>query len=284
MPELKTTEIKSVKHLMAVLKCKLPEIEEIIANKDSYYYIKLIPKEDQRGNIKKDADGNNIYRILNPSKGRLYDIQAIIAQRILSKIPLPENIKGGVKGCDNVANANSHLGKKYKFKTDIKKYFPSINHERVFKMYQQNGFSSKVSTILTHLTTHNFELPQGTPSSMHIANLIFLPYDRLIIPFCNENKITYTRFVDDLVFSSPHDFRLKCNDLINFILNADFSISYKKTIFRAGNMVITGVYTKQNVLDVTAEFKELLADTTIKPSKTDGRNKYYKKVRKKKKK
>ncbi len=161
------------------------------------------PKKE-RGRVKKDADGNTIKRELNPSCGRLYEIQDIIQNRILSKIQLPENIKGGVKGYSKYKRTTlAHKGRKYKFKTDMKKYFPSIGYERVYKMFLDHGFSSKCCTILTHLTTHKHVLPQGTPTSTHIANLIFLPNDKILIDYCKKNNLKYTRFVDDLVFSSP---------------------------------------------------------------------------------
>src|ERR1035437_4306048 len=181
MKIINNIQIKSIKHLMAVLNCTLPEVEYIIANKPKYYYIKEEIKFNKEGNIRYDSNGNIEYRTLTPSIGRLKEIQTKIKDRILSNISLPENIKGGVKGYDNIANARVHLGKNYKFKTDIKQYFPSINYYRVFCMYVRNGCSPKIASILTHLTTHNFELPQGTPTSTHIANLIFLPNDFLII-------------------------------------------------------------------------------------------------------
>ena len=226
MNNLKPIEIKSIKHLMAVLGCRLSEVEYIIANKSEYYYTSTIKKVDKFGNIRYDGEGNIEYRILNPSKGRLKEIQTIIKNSILSKIILPTNIKGGVKGNDNIANARVHLGKKYKFKTDIKKYFPSIKYSRVFGLYINIGCSPNVASILTHLTTHKFELPQGTPTSTHIANLIFLPNDLLIIEYCKIHKVTYTRFVDDLVFSSALDFRNKCNEIVDFILKDNFRINY----------------------------------------------------------
>jgi RNA-directed DNA polymerase len=146
-------------------------------------------------------------------------------------------------------------------------------------MYVRNGCSPKIASILTHLTTHNFELPQGTPTSTHIANLIFLPNDFLIISYCKNNNLTYSRFVDDLVFSSSFDFKMKCNDLIKIILNDNFRISYKKTIYKAGNMEICGIITKQNVLDLSDSFKKSLEDPTINKSKIDGRRRYYQRVR-----
>lgn len=264
---------------MAVLVSNEVEINDLIQNKEKYYYVMLKPKKE-RGRIKKDADNNIIFRELNPSCGRLYEVQDIIKTRILSRIPLPENVKGGVRGYSNIANAQAHKGRKHKFKTDIKKYFPSIGHERVYKMFLEHGFSSKCCTILTHLTTHKYELPQGTPTSTHIANLIFLPNDRILIDYCKQHNIRYTRFVDDLVFSSPVDFRNKCLNLIQVILNDGFKISCKKTLYRAGNMEITGIDTKNNVLDVPDFFKELMDDASFKKESTRGRKNYYKNVRK----
>jgi len=281
MSDVKTVGIKQVKHLMGVLMSTEKEIAELIKNKEKYYYISYKKKLDEKGLPRRDENGNTLYRQLNPSQGRLKTIQEIIRSKILLSIPMPENIKGGVKGYSNVANAKAHLGKKFKFKTDIKQYFPSISPERVYKMFLLNGFSSRCCTILTHLTTHKFELPQGTPTSTDIANRIFLPNDRIIIDYCQQHKIRYTRFVDDLVFSSPFDFRQHCPDLISFITDDGFTVSCRKTIFKAGNMVITGVDTKNNVLDVTDFFKQLLEDTTINPEITTGRNSYYKQVRKK---
>lgn len=277
---MKTLGIKTIKHLMFVLSSNEKEIEHLIKEKEKYYYKMLKPKME-KGREKIDSDGKVIMRELNPSAGRLYDIQANIKNRILSKIHLPENIKGGVKGSSNIANAAVHKGKKHKFKTDMKKYYPSIGYERVYKLFLNYGFSSKCASILTHLTTNKYELPQGTPTSTHIANLIFLPNDKIIIDYCLKHNLKYTRYVDDLVFSSGTDFREKCIDLIQVILDDGFKISCKKTIYRAGNLEITGIDTKNNVLDVLNFFKELMNDTTISVKTTAGRKAYYRNVRKK---
>jgi RNA-directed DNA polymerase len=175
----------------------------------------------------------------------------------------------------------AQAGKHYKFKTDIKKYFPSISHKRVYSMLIQNGFSSKVASLITHIATYKYQLPQGTPTSTVIANLVFIPKDLKIIEFCNTHKIIYTRFIDDFTFSSHFDFKDKVNALVNFIIDDDFAISNRKTYYKAGSMEITGVYTKQNVLDATTEYKELVKDTSINPIKTEARKKYIARLRKK---
>ncbi len=283
MIELKTTAIKQEKLLYAVLKTTKAELEHVIKNKKSYYssYDKI--KRDKRDKIVYE-NGLPKKRSINYTNGRLNDFQIIIARKILSKIPLPPNVKGSVKGSINIANAKAHLGKHYKFKTDIKKYFPSISHERVFNMYIQNGFSSKVATLLTHITTNNYELPQGTPTSSAIANLVFVPNDIKINEYCKLNNLTHTRYVDDLVFSCHFDFKEKVLDIIQFILDDGFRISVKKTIYTAGSLEITGVLTKQNVLDATDEYKELINDLTIDPKKTEARKKYISRFKAKTKK
>lgn len=280
MQEIKTLGVKSVKHLCAVLMTNPKELEDLIKHRENYYYVKLKAKTDKRGQPKRDENNQIIYRELNPSRGRLKEIQEIIRNRILLSIPMPDNIKGGVKGSNNIANARIHLGKKFKFKTDIKRYYPSITPERVYKLFLDNGFSSKCCSILTHLTTYKHELPQGTPTGTDIANRIFLPYDKRIITYCKKHGITYTRYIDDLVFSAPYDFRQHCLSLINEILKADFKVSIKKTLYRAGKMEITGVDVGNNVLDVNDYFKILLEDKSIPQKITKGRIAYYKQVRK----
>ncbi len=148
-------------------------------------------------------------------------------------------------------------------------------------MFLQNGFSSKVSSILTHLTTNNYELPQGTPSSTAIANLIFVENDIKIIEYCFKNKLTYTRYVDDLVFSSQFDFNNKVSDLIRFVIDFGFAVSIKKTIYTSGPLEITGVLTRQNITDATNEYKELVNDKTIPEKTTKARIKYITQIRKK---
>lgn len=280
MTNLKTNAIKQEKLLYAVLKTNKSELENVIANKKSYYYTFQKIKTDKRGNVVYE-NGLPKQRTINATKGRLNDFQNIIAKKILSVIKLPPNIKGGVKGSSNIANAKAHQGKHYKFKTDIKKYFPSISHIRIHNMFIANGFSTKVATLLTHITSNNYELPQGTPTSTAIANLVFIPIDKELIAFSLKNKLTYTRFVDDLVFSSHFDFKEKILDIIKYVLSDGFRISVKKTIYTAGSLEITGVLTKQNLTDATTEYKELVKDKTIATKTTDARIKYINRIRKK---
>lgn len=239
--------IKKPSRLEYILKRKLDRIMYLSENAEHYYYEKLKEKKNEDGTVR-IINGKIQYRILNPSKGELKQVQYLIQTRILSKFHFPNHIHGGVKKRDNITNAKRHQGKKYHFCTDIDNFFPSINHNIVYSMFIQQGFSPDVSSILTKLTTYKGYLPQGTHTSPYIANLVFLPIDDALNKYCWEKSIEYTRFIDDLTFSSSLDFKEDSLELINFIKNSEFMYNNRKTLYKVGPTLITGVLAKNNSL------------------------------------
>ena len=184
-------------------------LDEIIKNIDNYYEEWEEIKYDKNGDEKKYKDGTIKKRTIRPSKQPLKLIQQRIKNRILNNIELPQNIHGGIKKKSNITNAKPHQGNKYKFTTDLKDFYPSIKSKTVYETFLDLGFNKQTSYYLTRLTTWKGELPQGTPTSTHISNIIFLKTDLLLIELCNRNNLTYTRYIDDLSFSSQKDFRDK---------------------------------------------------------------------------
>jgi RNA-directed DNA polymerase len=280
---IKTTEIKTIKHLETVLKIKIEKIEHIIHNITTYYYEKKELKIDKNGNIKY-KNGEAQYRIIHPSTGDLKKIQSNIHRKILSQIPLPINVKGGVKGNSNISNAKVHQGNKYKFLTDLEDFFPSISTDTIAKMFVRNGFSKKIASILSQLVTFNNKVPQGAPTSTSVANLIFIPIDNKLIEICESNKIKYTRYVDDLTFSSKYDFQKVCNLFINIINSGGFNISRKKTFYKSGVVEITGINVSNNTINIPNRIKDklnILASHTINGEKSHAEislNNYKKRV------
>ena len=155
----------------------------------------------------------------------------------------------------NITNAKPHQGNKFQFTTDLQDFYPSINHKRVHKMYLSLGYSHHFSHWLTKLTTWKKELPQGTPTSTHIANLVFLETDNRLIPFCKNNNIIYTRYVDDLTFSSQKDFKMLLPELLKIIIEGKFNLNYRKTKYQ-GYQTITGIEVFNNYIDAPEKIKE----------------------------
>jgi len=251
--------INSTKHLSYILKVDFKEIQAIINNIDNYYKEKVIIKLDKFGNPKLDKNGEPRKRIINPSLNRLKVIQKRIQKNILLTIELPSYAFGAVKGKDNVDNAKQHQGKKYKFTTDLKDFFPSITNKAVYEMFINHHFSPQIASILTKLTTFKGKIPQGAPTSSTLANLVFMKTGDILYQFAQENQLTFTSFVDDMTFSSSTDFKSKIPEILKIITN-DYKISHKKTNY-SRNPNITGLHPMNNHLKLPKSFMDKLKST-----------------------
>ena len=261
------------------------DLKDIVNSIEKYYYSFSKTKTDSTGAPRK-KNGVIQKRVFKPSKGKLRDIQNKIKDTILIKLPLQPCVKGGVKGQDTIANAHVHKGNKYRFQTDLSKFFPSVSEEMIFQMFMDHGFSRVIARILSQLTTIDGELifrkkslPQGAPTSTHLANLIFAKVDLEILKLIEGKSIVYTRWVDDLTFSSKNLFEEMKIDIIRIISANGLKINRRKTSQRTKRSVITGIDTGNNTLRVSKEFKEkniikLSADQVL------GRTKYAERVRK----
>lgn len=272
--------INTLKQLTFVLKCELSEIESIIKNIDKFYYEKVEIKLDKLGKPKL-KNGIIQKRILNPSISKLKSLQKRIQRNILLKLELPDYAYGAVKGKDNVSNAKRHQGKKYIFTTDLKSFFPSINHHKVFEMFCLFNFSPTVARTLTQLTTYKGRLPQGAPTSPTIANLVFVKTGKQLETFSKNNNLTFTSFVDDLTFSSPNEFKSKAQFVIQTLQTDGFKISHNKTNYKTKMPVVTGVVVKNNKLSLTDAFKLKLTNIEdCSPERIKGLQQYVAKVAK----
>ena len=266
--------INTPKHLAFTLKVDIKEIQSIIKNIDNFYREKIEIKKDKFGKPKLDAKGEPKKRIINPSTKRLKVIQTRIHRNILNKIEMPSYAFGAVKGKDNVDNAKQHQGKKYKFTTDLKDFFPSITNKAVFKMFVSQGFSPEASRLLTKLTTYKGKIPQGAPTSSTLANLVFIKTGDILQEFAKENNATFTSFVDDMTFSSAQDFKSKLPQILEIITN-DYKISHKKTNY-SRNPNITGLHPMNNHLKLPQSFIAKLESTENKTAEQIAGLKMYK--------
>lgn len=258
-------------HFPSIIGFDEKELKFIIKNIDKQYKEWDEIKIDKRTDLPKTyLDGTIKKRTLRPSKARLKLIQSRTKERILSLIELPKNVHGGRKKRSNITNAKAHQGNKYILTTDLKDFYPSVNHRIVHKAFIELGFNSQTAYYLTRFTTWKKELPQGTPTSTHISNIIFYKIDLELLEYCEKNNIKYTRYIDDLTFSSSHDFQNSINDILEIIKKSKLKISWRKTFYN-GNQTITGIipsinkiYAPEKILKKVEEEK-ILPDSIKKP-------------------
>jgi RNA-directed DNA polymerase len=87
----------------------------------------------------------------------------------------------------------------------IKDFFPSINFGRVLGLFTKDRnfpLEPKVATVIAQIPCHNNQLPQGSPCSPVISNLIAHLLDIHLNKVARAGRCTHTRYVDDLTFST----------------------------------------------------------------------------------
>lgn len=104
-----------------------------------------------------------------------------------------------------MTNGIKHRKKRYVFNIDLQDFFGTINFGRVrgFFLKDKNfRLSERVATIIAQIACHNNSLPQGSPCSPAISNLIGHVLDIQLSKLAFEAGCIYTRYADDLTFST----------------------------------------------------------------------------------
>lgn len=109
------------------------------------------------------------------------------------------------RGHSIVTNAKPHQGHRYVLNLDLKDFFPSFNFGRVRGFFiKSNTFdlNEKVATLIAQISCHQNALPQGSPCSPVISDLIAHLLDARLVKMAKVNSVTYSRYADDLTFST----------------------------------------------------------------------------------
>lgn len=91
---------------------------------------------------------------------------------------------------------------------DIKNFFENINNqliEKVFDYYfriDDDTTNNEALIDFREMVTLEGKVPQGAITSPTLSNIVFRQLDLRIYKYCKKFNITYTRYADDLLFSS----------------------------------------------------------------------------------
>lgn len=141
-------------------------------------------------------------RTIQAPKVALKVIQAWFGGHTARAVTLPECVFGFIPGKNGVKEAAAvHCGSDWVYSMDLRDFFPSISSRQVAAAIQTIGYSSEAAQFMTRLMTLEGRLPQGSPASPVLSNLVFSETDRVLINFAKASGVRYTRYADDLVFS-----------------------------------------------------------------------------------
>ena len=181
-----------------------------------------------------------------------------IREREREKYPILKKVSYGFENERCIMqNAAVHRNKRYVYSIDLKDFFGSFHFGRVRGFFFHCDYldvSMEVATVLAQLCCYNGKLPQGAPTSPVITNCICLTMDKSIARLASKYHLYYTRYADDLTFSTNDikfldwkaEFTQKLEDII---LKSGFSINQDKTrlALRDSRQMVTGLIVNKRI-------------------------------------
>ncbi|MBS7333402.1 MAG: retron Ec67 family RNA-directed DNA polymerase/endonuclease [Weeksellaceae bacterium] len=168
-----------------------------------------------------------------------------------------------------ITNARIHRNKRFVFNVDLENFFESFHFGRVKGFFEKNEhfmLPSEIAVIIAQICCYNRKLPQGAPTSPVITNLICNILDIRILKLAKKYKLDYSRYADDLSFStndknflnSKDDFY---NELVKEIIKAGFRVNDKKSrlLFKDSRQVVTGLVVNEKINVNRMYYKETRA-------------------------
>ena len=224
--------------------------------------------------IPKRTSGHRV--IAHPSK-ELKKVQRFLASFLSDFFICHSNSFAYRPGFSIKDNARQHLDTKYLLKMDFSDFFNSLNFGLLTAACKENNIkiSSAELRLLENLLFWNktktvngdLVLSVGAPSSPLVSNFIMYKFDVLVSKYCSENDIKYSRYADDISFSTnKNNILFEVPRIIKDILKDNYSneitVNNIKTVFssKKHNRHITGItLTNDNKLSIGRNKKRLIS-------------------------
>ncbi|MBY3125549.1 reverse transcriptase family protein [Rhizobium laguerreae] len=186
-------------------------------------------------------DGERRFRLITVPRPALLRTQKWICQQILAKATPHGSSVAFSKGNTLFDAARPHCESRWLIKMDVRNFFESINEIAVYRVFRSLGYQPLVSFELARVCTRlggptplrstprwhydpkNWpsisayqvyrygygprmgHLPQGAPTSPMLANLAMREFDHAVDEIAARHGLRYTRYADDLTFSTDSD-------------------------------------------------------------------------------
>ena len=258
-------------HLSRLVGAPLGLLESVVSRKSDPYRVFKLRK---RGKTEQ-------YRLITIPSPALINAQRWIHHNILMKQPVHNCSTAFGQGCSPKDNAERHCGARWLVKTDITNFFESITEQQVYRVFLEIGIrpqlAFQLSRICTRVSEKSFKykyrrwnkngvrlghLPQGSPTSPILANLVCRTLDEDMSVLALKYRCTYSRYADDIVFSSSSLSRAKASEIIATVSEKleymGFRRNRRKTTVSppGARKIVTGLLVDQKKPRLPREFKD----------------------------
>ncbi|CAH1905832.1 RNA-directed DNA polymerase [Candidatus Nitrotoga sp. HW29] len=215
------------------------ELKYLIATAQYRYKVYKIPKRQ-----------SNQFRTIAQPSPEIKLLQRWLMSDILSTFPINKAATAYREGRSIADHASLHAKKKFLLKMDFKNFFPSISAEDVHRYLIEYRKVSPEDTRLIGLlvcwrnkTDGKLCLSIGAPSSPLLSNAMLYTFDKVVTKLCRDQKVTYSRYADDLAFSTNKKEVLSvittniydiCNNLVypRLVINEQKTVSISRSYRR----------------------------------------------------
>ena len=228
-----------------------------------YKHFSILKKSGKKRNI--DA----------PARG-LMSLLTYINKMLQAMYTPNDHAVGFIPGRSIVTGAKKHVNHRFVLNLDLKDFFTSIEKHRVFGRLRLAPFNFNIEIANTVAglccmrigdkeENYKYVLPQGSPASPTITNLVCEILDRRLAGLAKRFELTYTRYADDITFSGNRYVFSKngafYKELYRIIEDQQLEVNTDKTRLqkRGGRQEVTGVVVSDRV-NVTREYVKEIRD------------------------
>jgi hypothetical protein len=220
-----------------------PSVIEQLARSASHFY-KVYAIDKRHGDQK---------RIIQQPSRALKFLQRWIVANVIQDVPVHSAAAAYVTGSSVKKHAEKHVKNNYLLRLDFHQFFPSIKGSDIRRHLVKNRpylhfVEDTDIELLVAAVTRSGGLVIGAPSSPALSNQIMFQFDDLLHSWCTDSTVTYTRYADDLYFSTrtPDVLRLaqeKVVELLGSIEYPKLSLNDDKTVHtsRKKKRLVTGL-------------------------------------------
>ena len=175
------------------------QLLRLIARAPHAYKIYTIPKKS-----------GGVRTIAQPAKETKF-LQRWLIDNIFKTLPVHKSAVAYKVGASIKKNASQHKENQYISKFDFKNFFTSIKEKDLVSHLTLNigkTYSAEDIKVIARLSCISDQgriepcLSIGAPSSPILSNSVMFEFDCKIDAWCSKNNVTYTRYADDLTFST----------------------------------------------------------------------------------
>lgn len=263
-----------------------------------YLYLRSVAARSEvatyrKFSINKRSGGRRFIHVPEPP---LAHTQKWINKFILQQVPVHKASFAFAPGSSISGCAARHCGAHWLIKMDITGFFESVSEIQVYRAFKEMGYQPLVAFELARIVTvgplnlsprhldpvwkikkRNVSipaystrtlgyLPQGAPTSPMLSNIVMKPVDKKIAEAARKSSLIYTRYSDDLTFSTPvkefgRSAAIGFVDTVGRILAASgYRPQHRKTriVPPGSRKIVLGLNVEGNAPKLRKEFKDNL--------------------------